>query len=709
MGFCLTTLAAMAASLPVPLLGALDPDLLGDQLIGALLAAAGIGLVIFVHELGHFAVAKMCGVKCEKFMIGFDLGGLKLSKRWGETEYGIGILPLGGYVKMLGQDDNPANVAEQLKESMASGAVEGKEVWGPDGKKYWIDKRSYMAKSVPQRMAIISAGVVMNIIFAFIFAAIAYKLGVPYQPSVISQTAPGSPAWQADIRPGDEVVEIAGVKNPSFEELQGNVMLGDVKNGIAFVIQRGDERIAKTLRPDQASGRPRVGVTSPMSLRLSEKMPVLEHTAAAQAEPQLAGKDEIVAVDGQPVANFGQLSTYLTTHADSPITLRVRRGAKKKAQELDVRIAPQPQQSLGLTMQIGRVAAVQEGSPAAQAGIKPGDFLDRITPADASSAAEQTLGGDPLELTRDLQKLAADGRSVTITLRSAAPDERGRQTPKEVRVALRPFDRSEPPIAPLDPVAVPALGVAYQVLNVVASVAPDSPAAQAGLASGDVVVQANVEFPANLKPERKSKPIHFSDGDEADRAAWPWFAEYLQTFPPGTKVQLSYKRGEETREAALVIADDPHKFANQRGFLFEGVERTRRADNWGEAVRLGYREAKSALGLVYRFLGKLGSQVKPTELGGPLTIATAAWSFAFQGPGKLLTFLTMLSANLAVINFLPIPILDGGHMAFLAWEGIRGKPAGEKFALTLQTAGLLFIVTLMLFVFSLDIRRLFFA
>ena len=71
-------------------------------------------MVIFVHELGHFAVAKWCGVKCEKFYLGFDIYGLKLAKfQWGETEYGIGILPLGGYVKMLGQDDNPVAAAEE--------------------------------------------------------------------------------------------------------------------------------------------------------------------------------------------------------------------------------------------------------------------------------------------------------------------------------------------------------------------------------------------------------------------------------------------------------------------------------------------------------------------------------------------------------------------------------------------------------------------
>src|SRR3990172_12440144 len=84
----------------------------------------GLGLVIFVHELGHFLVAKACGVKCEKFYLGFDvpikLGPIALPRtlgkfQWGETEYGVGVIPLGGYVKMLGQDDNPANAQKEAE------------------------------------------------------------------------------------------------------------------------------------------------------------------------------------------------------------------------------------------------------------------------------------------------------------------------------------------------------------------------------------------------------------------------------------------------------------------------------------------------------------------------------------------------------------------------------------------------------------------
>ena len=213
-------------------------------LLGALQAAAGLGLLIFVHELGHFAVAKWCGVQCDKFMIGFDIGGYKLSHKWGETVYGIGILPLGGYVKMLGQDDDPNQIAEQMEKSQVQADEDGVEVSGPGGQKYVVDRRSYLAKSVPQRMAIISAGVIMNVIFAFIFAFIAFGVGVPEMPCTVSQTAPGSPAWEADLRTGDHIQEIAGIENPSFQQLTGKVMLANLDEGVPLVISTRRERFA---------------------------------------------------------------------------------------------------------------------------------------------------------------------------------------------------------------------------------------------------------------------------------------------------------------------------------------------------------------------------------------------------------------------------------------------------------------------------------
>src|SRR3954465_15412255 len=199
----------------------------------------GLGAVIFVHELGHYLVARLCGVKIEKFMIGFDIGGYKLSWRRGETVYGFGILPLGGYVKMLGQDDDPAHIKEQMEKSQVDvHRANHKAIPGPDGKTYYVDRRSYLAKSVPQRMAIISAGVIMNVIFAFIFAVIAYGMGVPYLPAIVSEVAPGSPAVPADIRPGDEIVKIGNRVDPTFIQLKSGVTLGDLEKGINCQVRR---------------------------------------------------------------------------------------------------------------------------------------------------------------------------------------------------------------------------------------------------------------------------------------------------------------------------------------------------------------------------------------------------------------------------------------------------------------------------------------
>src|SRR6185295_16600423 len=199
----------------------------------------GLGAVIFVHELGHFVVAKLCGVKVEKFMIGFDIGGYKVSWRRGETEYGVGILPLGGYVKMLGQDDDPAHIAEQMRKSQVDvNSAHAKPVRGPNGETYYVDRRSYLAKSVPQRMAIISAGVIMNVIFAVIFAVIAYGIGVPYIPAVVSEVEHGSPAWEANIRAGDEIEQIGKRVNPTFIQLKSSVTLGDLEKGIELQVRR---------------------------------------------------------------------------------------------------------------------------------------------------------------------------------------------------------------------------------------------------------------------------------------------------------------------------------------------------------------------------------------------------------------------------------------------------------------------------------------
>ena len=153
--------------------------------------------------------------------------------------------------------------------------------------------------------------------------------------------------------------------------------------------------------------------------------------------------------------------------------------------------------------------------------------------------------------------------------------------------------------------------------------------------------------------------------------SWVDVHHSLQTALPETKVKLKYLRGTEEKKATLVGEPSQDSFFPIRGFNFGGLERTCRTDSWGTAVALGFRETKERLGSVGRTLSMLLKRDLEVEnLGGPVLIAKIAGDEAARGIPRLLIFLTFLSANLAILNFLPIPALDGGHMVFLIVEGV---------------------------------------
>jgi len=190
---------------------------------------------------------------------------------------------------------------------------------------------------------------------------------------------------------------------------------------------------------------------------------------------------------------------------------------------------------------------------------------------------------------------------------------------------------------------------------------------------------------------------------DAAHRNWPYFIYALQIAAPGTTVELEWRQQKNTRAATLAPEVVKDWFNPDRGWVFEPIYVYLAADSWGAAVALGGEETINATCLVYRTLRKLGSQVSFKALGGPVAIFSAAKIAADQGIANLLLFLTMLSANLAVLNFLPIPLLDGGLMVLLLWEGVRGKPANEHVQVVLTYIGLAFIILLTLWAVSLDI------
>jgi regulator of sigma E protease len=656
--------------------------------------AGGLGFVIFVHELGHFLVAKACGVKCEKFFLGFDVGGLKLlSFKWGETEYGIGALPLGGYVKMLGQDDNPAAAAREAERARAvleSGDLPPEPVAGPHPA--W-DPRSYPAQSVPERMAIISAGVIMNVIFAVLMASWAFGLGVRELTCQVSSVRPGGAAWRAGLRTGDEIAAIGAKQHPIFSDLQKGVTLGDIAKGVDFTIHRpsDDSNRTVTLHPDTDLGVPTVGVTSPFSLTIPKDLDEPLPGTAGKAVPPLAGGDTITAVDGVAVKSYQELIAALSARTSAPVTLSIERpagtgpGGPSAATRLAVEIPPQRALTTGMVMTPLAVKAVQDDSPAAAAGVVPGDIL---------KAVDGEPIGDPLTLDERLRERV--GRPARLTL------ERSGQT-LTIDVEPRPVTWIEEPRWPSSPVAVSSLGVALGVDALVADVAADGPAAGAGIRPGDRVVRVRFVDPARTEsgPPAADQGLELS----SKSPSWPYVVSVLQQTAAGTRLLLTVEAADGGRrdvEIEPVAARD--QSVVDRGLIFEPVYTLVRAGSFLGALRRGASKAVEDLSMVYRFLHKLTSnQISPRLLGGPIEIAKQAGKSAEEGFSRLLLFLTMLSANLAVVNFLPIPVLDGGHMVFLLYEWIRGKPPSEGVVGVLSYLGLALILTLMMFVFGLDL------
>ncbi len=653
--------------------------------------AGGLGFVIFVHELGHFLVAKACGVKCEKFFLGFDVGGLKLlSFTWGETEYGIGALPLGGYVKMLGQDDNPAAAAAEAQRARAAGPghpfsagdLPPEPTAGPHPA--W-DPRSYPAQSVPKRMAIISAGVIMNVIFAVLMASLAYGLGVKEMTCAISSVRAGGAAWRAGLRTGDEIVKIGDRENPIFNDLRHGVTVGDLETGIEFTIRRPADGSTRTvlLKPDTDLGAPTIGVTSPFSLTLPASFGKGLPGAAGRAEPPLEPGDTIRTIDGETVETYAQLLAALSQKASAAVTLGVDRpGQGGAAKRVEISLPPQPRLVTGLVMAAGAVEAVQEGSPAAEAGIEPGDEL-------------RQLDGEPLgnPLTLDDRLALLVGKAITLVV--GRPGEADR----EVTLTPRAVTWRDDETTGLGcPVSIAALGVAIAVPARVVEVVAGSPATTAGIAAGETITRATMLIPGESEVG-EGVPLSPAEPN------WPAVTAVLQQLPAGTKLRLDVEQEPgQSRSVELEPAPAADLFVVERGLVFEPVYKQVQAGSIGEAFRRGGRKAWEDLSLVYSFLGKLTSNtISPRLLGGPIEIAKQAGKSAEEGFGRLLLFLTMLSANLAVVNFLPIPVLDGGHMVFLLYELVRGKPPSENVVALLSYLGLALILTLMMFVFGLDL------
>ncbi|HUG20426.1 MAG TPA: RIP metalloprotease RseP [Planctomycetaceae bacterium] len=679
-----------------------------DSLINISYVILGLGLVIFFHELGHFAVAKWCNVFVERFSIGF--GPILLSRKWGETEYALSAIPFGGYVKMLGQDDmDPAQMSD---EDIAE------------------DPRSYTAKKVWQRMAIISAGVIMNVITAMLFFAAAFTMGVQKSPPIVGSTEIGMPAWEAGLEEGDEILTIDGKKMTSYEDIYLSVALSS--GPLEVVVKKWSGEVKTlTISPDQTGMRRQIGVSPARSLELANfpaEIPLTSTGSAAEnADPPFKAQDKIVSVDDVPLQHFYELQNYLARNSEKEVDFKVVRtvgkeGRNPQTEELTIHVPTNRMLELGAVMDIGTIKFIKRDSPAQKAGLKVGDKISLVTLGDQELEVGREL--DPFRLPEFLAR--EHGKKVILYVRREAEEAAGGAVKPAaggadekkglLKIEIVPDDIpawTEFPSGKDTPLSAPCIGVAYEITRTVLHVKPGSPA-EGKLKVGDRI--RAIEYLPPPKEGNAAKKtdsseelrIEFADAQHKDRPTdWAYSFLFIQTHRDyQVKLSVSREGEKETLDFLLTPEADENNpwYFTKRGFS-PGYQMTELiAGSFGESIPMGLHHTKNKILEIYSTLRSLvRGDLSFKNFRGPLGIAKIAYTVAQHGLAELLLFLGILSVNLAVLNFLPIPVLDGGHMVFLIWEGVTGKKPTEKVLAAATYVGVLFILGLIGLVMYLDI------
>lgn len=718
----------------------------------------GLGLVIFLHELGHFLAAKFCDVHVETFSIGFGKAIPGCQFKYGETTYKLGYIPLGGYVKMVGEGDNAdTDEAEE-------------------------DPRSFKNKSVYQRMLIISAGVIMNVILGVACFVVAYLHGIDEPPGIIGSVNAGSPAWQAGIQANTQFLQIGGIEKPTFDDIRTKIMSSSSGQGIKIHLvdpEGHDESITISPKRENNSLFPTLGILHTQQLTLikaQRKDPnqsiAREGSSAANAKDAngaplfLPGDKFIAMTDPNNPAVIKELPKDARDHSnqkydyfefrrrmqllrDKPVVIRVERGNER----VDITVAPEYTQKIpGLRLQIGKISGLRNNSPATSArpidgttdvglvAINPdiagsGDRLiavevshpdgkkTRYVEIPDSKAAENVVEAilDPARLPFDLSEwyekwVRHNGGStdkipsVRVTV-MRSPTDASQRTPRRCIYDLDwdPKYRFSNEFSDFySPISLPCLGIAYQIETIIDEVAKGSDAENVGLQKSDVIIGfRHKEFDKNKKLV-DSKWIEFEQHQGAIICSYLNMLEHPEIEVKVRRAVDNENRFQELELKLSTVRDNTWPQID-RGFYFEKDFRTQKAEDLMEAIQFGGQRTLRKIREIYQQLYSLVSgRISIKMMSGPLSIANISYKIVDYDTWSFIAFIGMISLNLAIVNFLPIPVLDGGHMVFLIYEKIRGKPAPEKIMEWSLYAGLGMILSLMVFVIYLDIKRLFF-
>ncbi len=322
-----------------------------------------LGLLIFVHEMGHFLVAKFFGVRVEVFSLGF---GKKLfSFKRGDTTYCISLIPLGGYVKMFGDELNADIPAEQ--------------------KKY-----SFTHKPVAQRIGVVLAGPMMNFFFAififFLVAMIGEQLKAPVLGDIANETA----AYSAGFRSGDKIIRSGGLEIKTWDEFSQSLTRNHGQTLEVIVQREGADQTSTiqvspklTENPNILSLNDSIGDIDGLTNHSKSSVVGVRLNSVAATAGLMTG-DIIKSIAGRPVKYFREIDNILVSLQGQPISLEIERYANievDKPQSIKISL-PTGQfasmASIGIENSDLYLAKVMEASPAFTAGVKPGDKIVKV-------------------------------------------------------------------------------------------------------------------------------------------------------------------------------------------------------------------------------------------------------------------------------------------------------------------------------------------
>ncbi|MCA9273597.1 MAG: site-2 protease family protein [Phycisphaerales bacterium] len=673
------------------------------------LILVGFGLVVFIHELGHFLAAKWAGVRVLAFSLGFGppiityrkgLGFRRTStedeyhhwlvlksdgaaapeSRMSPTEYRLNALPLGGYVKMLGQDD----------------ADPGYRSNEPD---------SYNVAPVWKRMVIICAGVTMNMAMAAALYVAVFMAGLKTEAPVVGDVIEGSPAaiavadraaelgiTEPGLQPGDTILAMNGRQPASFNDIQlGSAMAkADAPMDIEVLRPGLNEHLHFTLTPEKSElGLLTIGilpsftnqVIDPTSNRLADTVRQVMKDSGLDGAP-LGSK--LVAINDKPVTRPSEFTRRISHAMGEPVelTFETEEGHRTSTTvspwpilDVDtVRIAGESRlvrSILGLTpvMRVGELDP--ETSKGYAQGLREGDLFVHLGSASFPSSARgmaevSSRAGSTIDAT-----VLRDGELIELNLKVTRQGVIGFSIDPRYEyttLAQSPTDTDD---------AISGLRPGSRVLSIdgnsVASFADIARELQRAVADG------KTEIPFEVK-----LPIASVDG-----------IREIRTLP----IELSSAQVDHLRDMEW----DLPLVVN----LFEPEMTVLKASGPLDAIAMGLHETDRVMRTTYlTFIRLFQGSISPKNLNGPVGIVHTGTIVAERGVIWLLFFFALVNINLAVVNFLPIPITDGGHMIFLIWEQITGKPVSVAVQNTATLAGLVLIVAVFLFVTYNDISRL---